>query len=579
VIVRRAPQRASHVSTALMKALLMYLDAEKGVAVADGWLRAARTVRTDLDDETRSVPRTVLHAGLRSFVELTSRDAVIESGKYLLVPQNLGFWVRILRGAENPCDAYARLDTGQAEYGRTMHWEVVEAHNGVWRGHVHLRHDPDLEKDGLLTLNRAALLSAVPALFGFERAQVTARAALSSTDPTEVVQEFEARWKVPSAAKSVVGAAVVGGALASGLALATHSSTYAALGITGLGLAAGAMSGVIALRERMRLIAMRGQSMRVSSLERNLVLQETRSRSATGQVVGSIVAGEYRILRPMGAGASGVIYEARRMRDDLPVALKLLRAAAAHESVASDRLRREAEALGLAWHPNVVEVIDHGHLPDGTAYLVLELLFGESLNARLRTKKKLTEQELLPIALQVCDALAAVHAAGVIHRDIKPGNIFLERIDVAGKHGGERVKVVDFGIARVEWEETRITNIGSPVGTPGYMSPEQEAGIEVDARSDLFALGASLYECLVGDTPPPTPSGLWLVASSEAAPATGPRASQIKSALREASPEWRALIERALMPNPDDRFQDARAFGQALRGLSREATTPESATS
>jgi eukaryotic-like serine/threonine-protein kinase len=267
------------------------------------------------------------------------------------------------------------------------------------------------------------------------------------------------------------------------------------------------------------------------------------------------------------------------MRDDLPVALKLLRAAAAHESVASDRLRREAEALGLAWHPNVVEVIDHGHLPDGTAYLVLELLFGESLNARLRTKKKLTEQELLPIALQVCDALAAVHAAGVIHRDIKPGNIFLERIDIAGKLGGERVKVVDFGIARVEWEETRITNIGSPVGTPGYMSPEQEAGMAVDARSDLFALGASLYECLVGDTPPPTPSGMWLVASSESAPATGPRASQIKSALREASPEWRTLIERALMPNPDDRFQDARAFGQALRGLRRETTTPESATS
>lgn len=551
-----------------MKALLMYLDAEKGASVADNWLRQARTVRTDLEDETRSIPRSVMHAALRTFVELTSRDAVVESGKYLLVPQNLGFWVRILRGAENPNDAYARLDTGQAEYGRTMHWEVVEAHKGVWRGHVHLRHDPELEKDGLLTLSRAALLSAVPALFGFERAKVTARAALSSTDPTEVVQEFEAHWHEPSFSLSVFGAAAGGAAIASALGFATHSQTPIALAISGIGLLAGGVSGLVAWRERVRRIAMRGQSMRVHALERNLVLQETRARSATGQVVGSIVAGEYRILRPMGAGSSGVIYEARRMRDDLPVALKLLRAAAAHESVASDRLRREAEALGLAWHPNVVEVLDHGHLPDGTAYLVLELLYGESLSARLKTKKHFTEQELLPVALQVCDALAAIHAAGVIHRDIKPGNIFLERNESGAK---ERVKVVDFGIARVEWEETRITNIGSPVGTPGYMSPEQEAGIEVDARSDLFALGASLYECLVGDTPPPTPSGLWLVASNEAAAlGTGPRASQIKDALRGVAPAWREIIERAIMANPDDRFQDARAFGQALRELVKE---------
>ncbi len=559
-----------------MKALLMYLDAEKGAGAGDNWLRQSRTVRNDLEDETRSVPRSVLHAALRTFVELTSRDAVVESGKYLLAPQNLASWVRILRGAENPNDAYARLDTGQAEYGRTMHWEVVEAHNGVWRGHVHLRHDPELEKDGLLTLSRAALLSAVPALFGFERARVTAKAALSSTDPTEVVQEFEARWKVPSFALSVASGAVGGTGVGAGLALATHSQTPVALAIGTMGLMTGAVSGLISWRERVRRIAMRGQSMRVHALERNLVLQETRARSATGHVVGSIVAGEYRILRPMGAGSSGVIYEARRMRDDLPVAIKLLRAAAAHESVASDRLRREAEALGLAWHPNVVEVLDHGHLPDGTAYLVLELLYGESLSARLKTKKRFTEQELLPIALQVCDALAAIHAAGVIHRDIKPGNIFLERNENGANEG---VKVVDFGIARVEWEETRITNIGSPVGTPGYMSPEQESGIEVDARSDLFALGASLYECLVGDTPPPMPSGLWLVTSNDAVPGAGPRASQIQTALRSIAPAWRAVIERSIMPNPDDRFQDARAFGLALRELAKndpENAPPES---
>src|SRR5262249_13792222 len=155
------------------------------------------------------------------------------------------------------------------------------------------------------------------------------------------------------------------------------------------------------------------------------------------------------------SGATGVIYEAVRMFDGQPVAIKLLRVAAAHEAVASDRLRREAEALGLSWHPNVVEVLDHGHLPDGTAYLVMELLTGESLAARLSAKGRLTPRELLPIALQVCDALAAVHAAGVVHRDLKPSNIFLvaERDQAAqAERGPDRVKLLDFGIARVEWE-------------------------------------------------------------------------------------------------------------------------------
>ncbi|MEO8878015.1 MAG: hypothetical protein ABI461_20655, partial [Polyangiaceae bacterium] len=138
-IVQRAPQRASHVTVALMKALLLYLDTEKGAAVGDTWLRSIRTVREDLADESKSVPRSVHHAGVRAFVELTSREAVIDSARYLLVPANLGFWARILRGAQNPNDVYAQMDTGQGEYGRTMRWEVVEAHNGVWRGRVHLR--------------------------------------------------------------------------------------------------------------------------------------------------------------------------------------------------------------------------------------------------------------------------------------------------------------------------------------------------------------------------------------------------------------------------------------------------------
>jgi len=314
--------------------------------------------------------------------------------------------------------------------------------------------------------------------------------------------------------------------------------------------------------------------MRVNALERNLALKEARERVVAGRLEGTVVAGQYRIKQRMGSGASGVIYEAVRVRDDLPVAIKLLRAAAAHDAVASDRLRREAEALGLAWHPNVVEMIDHGHLPDGTSYLVMELLRGVSLAVQLKTKGPYAPDQLLPVALQICEAIIAVHAAGVVHRDLKPSNIFLERQPPnPGEPACERVKLLDFGIARVEWEEMRITNMGAPLGTPGYMSPEQETGGEIDARSDLFALGAVFYECLVGEPPPPTPSGLWLSGPSPVG--TGPRAARIKIALRNLPVGWQTVIERALAPSPRDRFQDARAFAHALRDLGEGAPAPE----
>jgi len=277
----------------------------------------------------------------------------------------------------------------------------------------------------------------------------------------------------------------------------------------------------------------------------------------------------------MGSGATGVIYEAVRLSDGVPVAIKLLRAAAAHEAVASDRLRREAEALGLSWHPNVVEVIDHGHLADGTAYLVMELLRGESLGTRLRSKGRLAPRELLPVALQVCDALAAVHAAGVVHRDLKPSNIFLA-VDRDEPTGPERVKLLDFGIARVEWEETRITNTGGPLGTPGYMSPEQETGsAEIDARSDLFALGAVLYECLVGEPPPPrSPSGLIRTGESTAVRFD----SGTQKSTSFVPPAWRAVIEKAMALQPGERYQTARAVAQALRAMHEGAVKAEGST-
>ncbi len=564
----------------MLKALLKHLDASSGPAVGVRWLEAIRMSREDLDDETRRSPLAVLHTALKAFVELTSKEAIADAARYLTVPDNLGAWVRVLRGTTSPAEAFDRIDSSDSEYGRTTRWETSAAGHNSWRGKVYIAHDPALEQDGLLRLARMAELSAVPALFGFGRANVASFEAVTARG---MGQEFEVKWSMPSIGRSAGLGAVLGGLVGIGpLALLPSGHGFASALVA---TAVGGGSGLVVAQGKLRKIESFAQRTRVLALERSLLLREERETAAASAIEGSVVAGQFRVVRRMGSGASGVIYEAVRASDGMPVAIKLLRAVAAQDAVASDRLRREAEALGLAWHPNVVEVLDHGHLADGTSYLVMELLSGETLATRLRSRGRLTTAELLPIAKQVCDALIAIHAAGVVHRDLKPSNIFLSKakgdseapLTPRSAGQGERVKLIDFGIARVEWAETRITNMGTPVGTPGYMSPEQESGGEVDARSDLFAFGAVLYECLMGEPPPPAPSGAWLAipASGLSLPTPGsfePTARRDSIKLRfDLIPDvWRPLLAKTITVSPQDRYPDARAVAQALRELEEQ---------
>jgi serine/threonine-protein kinase len=535
------------VLAALPKALLLYLDARGGGA-ADEWLRACRLRRDDLTDETRTLPVVTLRSALDAFVSVASRQEIEQTWPHLIAPQNLGAWARVLRGSTAPQQAFTRLDGSESEYARSTRWETLDAQPGFWRGRVLIAHDPAIEETGLLALMRAAELRALPARFGYRPLRVRAEGVVAHEAST-LAQTYEVHWRVMRAPSSAALGAAVGIVASAPIAL-THGIVLAAAGAL-----AGALMGLAVVRDRSRRAESRAQSTRVHVLERSLELKEERERAATGQLEGVIIAGLYRIGQRMGSGAAGVIYQAQRVSDGLPVAVKLLRAAAAHESVAADRLRREAEALRLAWHPNIVEILDQGHLPDGTSYLVMELLAGDSLATRLR-RGKLEPHEVSSLALQICDALVAVHAAGIIHRDLKPSNLIL----VKGAEG-DRVKLIDFGIARVEWEETRITNMGAPLGTPGYMSPEQEGGGVVDARSDLFAVGAIVYECLVGEPPPPLmPSGLF-----------NRRESQERPTTEQLSKGWRTIIDKAMAPSPDERFQTARALAQAIRSMEAES--------
>ena len=583
-------------SASKIKALLLCLDAKRGAKAGDAWLAKVRLARADLEDETRLLPLGALHTALQAFVaELP--EALPQVGPYLIDPDNLGTWARLLRGTRAPEEAFARIDSSDSEHGRTTRWETLEGKPGYWRGKVRIGHDPALEKDGLLARARAVELAVVPKLFGFDLGHIR---ALTTTDDA---QEFEVRWSAPSVARSVAFGAGVG-ALVGGATLAVHPSFVTALVALATPLALGGI-GLGTARARRRRVDSSAQAMRVHALERSLALRDKESNAGAGDLEGNVVAGQYRIGARMGSGASGVIYQATRLTDGLRVAIKLLRAATAHDAVASDRLRREAEALGLAWHPNVVEVIDHGHLPDGTSYLVMELLEGEPLANRLKYKVRLSPDELFPIAIHLVEAVVAIHAAGVVHRDLKPANIYLTH----DEEGHERAKILDFGIARVEWEEMRITNMGAPLGTPGYMSPEQESGGEVDARSDVYAIGAVLYECLVGEPPPPSLEEVWRAGkrpptsvglrlpldaaddvrlrsvrpdsgvqpASRRLPSAAP--ASLEGELIEVPGAWRVIIERALARNPEDRFQDARSLLGSIRSLRSESIVPPAVSS
>ncbi|MBL8611310.1 MAG: protein kinase, partial [Myxococcales bacterium] len=354
-----------------LKALVLHLERAEGAAAADAWLASLKIERGDIEDETRLLPLATLKAALASFEGRFGRAAIGDSAPMLVAQENLGAWMKLVRGTQSPEDLFARLDGTESEYGRTTRWETVSRGPGVWRGRVRIAHDPALEEDGLLRAQRAAELSVVPMLFGFDRGRVED----APSDRPEV-QEFAVAWGVPAATGRLVGLAVVGAALGA-VGFAWDARAGAALVVTLAG--AGAGLGFAASRDRERKVVARAQDVRVRALERSLQLKESREDAAAGDLGGTVVAGQYRIGKRMGSGASGVIYEAVRIGDGTEVAIKLLRAAAAHDTVASDRLRRESEALGLAWHPNVVEVLDHGHIADGTSYLVMELLRGESL--------------------------------------------------------------------------------------------------------------------------------------------------------------------------------------------------------
>jgi len=279
-----------------------------------------------------------------------------------------------------------------------------------------------------------------------------------------------------------------------------------------------------------------------------------------GEIRLGTVLGSYRIVAELGAGAMGRVYRARHVRLGREVAIKVLNPEHAARRDVVERFFREARVANEIDHPHIVEVTDFVEAP-GRAYLVMELLEGRSLRDLVRDRGAYPSiARLRTILAQVCEALHAAHGKGVIHRDLKPDNVF-----VVERGGADFAKVLDFGVAKLaDPEDHKATTAGMILGTPSYMSPEQALGREVDGRTDVWAAGAVLHELLSGVVPFQARSFVELaMAIRERPPAPLPERTPGGERI---PPDVAAIVARCLEKRAADRFATMGELAGALRG-------------
>ncbi|HEU0034134.1 MAG TPA: serine/threonine-protein kinase, partial [Kofleriaceae bacterium] len=264
----------------------------------------------------------------------------------------------------------------------------------------------------------------------------------------------------------------------------------------------------------------------------------------TDPFVGKVIDGRYEVQARIGEGGMGVVYKARQISIDRVIALKMLNPQMATDPTWVQRFYNEAKACSRLQHPNTIRMFDFGQTSDGRLFMTMEFLDGQSLRAALQNGP-LAPQRVVKILIQCCASLAEAHSIGIIHRDIKPDNVFL--LNMAGSP--DFVKLLDFSVAKLLEGDRMKTQAGVVFGTPQYMSPEQGRGMPLDARSDLYALGILAFEMLTGNVPfnddnPMTVIQMHLHGQVPPLPQAIPYSVQ-------------AIVRRAMEKDPSRRYQSA----------------------
>ena len=275
---------------------------------------------------------------------------------------------------------------------------------------------------------------------------------------------------------------------------------------------------------------------------------------------GRIVDGRYAIEHRVGEGGMAYVYRATDRQTNQPVAIKVLMARLAHDVESVARLKREAQLAMKLAHPNCCGLLGFGEA-NGLPYLVMPYLEGETLATRENRVGPMSAAAALPILIQLCRGLQHAHDASILHRDLKPENIML-----VPDRGAERAVVMDFGLAKeriLGGESSRLTATGIVLGTPEFMSPEQIRGKEIDARSDIYALGVLAFELLTAELP----FGAGTAQETMLNHLTG-RPKRLRAFRPDLPPTLESAIDRALKLDPADRFASMTAFASALGAVS-----------
>lgn len=276
---------------------------------------------------------------------------------------------------------------------------------------------------------------------------------------------------------------------------------------------------------------------------------------------GGTIDGRYRVLEKLGEGGMGAVYKVEHVRMGKIAALKRLRPDHAVDKALKARFLQEARVVARLSHPNTVQVFDSGELDDGSLFIVMEYIAGKDLAWHLGAHGPMSEARVAAIGVQLLSSLQEAHEAGVVHRDIKPANVMLVR---KKKDHAEQVKLLDFGIAKLQEAEGRKSTTGDFVGTPAYMSPEQIRGEPVDGRSDLYSLGALLFELVSGRQLFVGPTPMSVLTQHTEAPV--PRVGDA-SPSAQVSPAFEAVLRQALAKDRSQRFHDADAMRARLEAL------------